>query len=227
MTRIFNNSINGKGFTLVEVMISLAVASMLLISIFYTFSHNLQSWQQGEKKMVLQSEISRVMYVIYQDLKRINPAIFYDQNFDLWVTGERYKEAKPNEIEILDENKKTADGFERIKFKVYYIEPYSKKETVEYYLKRDANAMDGSYVKNKRGSAHVLIRTVDDRETVVSENVESIKFSRDKTDPKALNVSVRIIMPTDAGAKVSADAFDLKVRFDNDYTVLREVASGN
>jgi len=216
-----------KGFTLVEVMISLAVASMLLISIFFTFSHNLQSWQQGEKKMVLQSEVSRVMYVIYQDLKRVNPAIFYDQNFDLWVTGERYKEAKPNEIEIIDENKRPVDGFERIKFKVYYIEPYSKKETVEYYLKRDEKAMDVAYSLNKSGSAHTLIRSVDERETVISDNVKSIKFTKDKTDPKALNISVRIMMPTDAGAKTSTDAFDLKVRFDNDYTVLREVASGN
>ena len=214
-----------KGFTLIEIMIAVAIASVVLLSIFGVFNQNMQAWYHGEKKMVLQAELSRVLSYIYNDLKRVNPAIYYDQNFDLWVAGEKFKEAKPNEIELIDENTNVTDGFERIKFKVYLVEPFSKRETIEYYLQKDPNSVTPVYLKNKKGSAFVLIRSVDDRETIVSENVENIKFFKTPGDLKNLKVSAKITMPPEYDIKNRTDSFDLNVRFDNDHIVLREAIS--
>lgn len=210
------------GFTLIEVMIAVSVSAVLIISVFYAFSHNMDSWRRGESTMGLQSEMSKVMASVYYELKRVNPAVYYDDNFDLWITGEKDKGAKPNVIELIDENNNALDGFERIKFTVYLIEPFSKKEVIEFYLKPDPNSV-GNYLKNKKGSAHILIKSIDGAENIISENVESFHISKVASDHRAVIVSAKITMPPEYNLKQKSDLFNLKVRFDNDYIALREV----
>jgi len=224
MTLLPLKNISRRGFTLTELMIAFAIAVMVLGSVLYFFMQRMQTWNRGEKTMILQAEISKVMGAVYTDLKRVNPVIYYDQNFDLWVSGEKYKEAKPNEIELIDEDDKVLDGYERMKFKVYMIEPFSKHETIQYYLKSDPNSV-GNYLKNKKGSAFILMKSVNDSEVVVSDNVESFKIFRDKNDSKALIINVKIKMPEEYDIVKRSDSFELKVRFDNDYIVIREALS--
>lgn len=210
-----------RGFTLSELMIAFAIASMVLGSVLYFFMQRMQTWNRGEKAMILQAETSKILGAVYTDLKRVNPVIFYDQNFDLWVSGEKYKEAKPNVVELIDENDKRSDGFERIKFNVYMVEPFSKHETIQYYLKSDQNSV-GNYLKNSKGTAYILVKSVNGTETVVSENVESFKINRYPGDPRTVNVGVGIKMPPEYDVVKKSDSFDLVVRFDGDYIVLKE-----
>ncbi len=214
-------------YTLVEVMIAMAVAALLLTSVFYAFNQNMDSWHRGEKKLALHSEISTVMSRIYYDLKRINPAIYYDQNFDLWVSGEKFKEAKPNEVELIDENQKRGDGFERIRFKIFLVEPFAKSSVIEYYLKKDPNSVEPKYLKNRHGSAHILIRLCDGDETIISEHVEELKFIKDPGKIATLNVHAKITMPPEYKIEKRTDYIDLKVKFDNDHISLRETLADN
>ncbi|HOD39536.1 MAG TPA: type II secretion system protein [Candidatus Wallbacteria bacterium] len=213
---------NAGGYTLVEIMIAMAIAALLMTSVFYAFSQNMDSWHRGEKKLALQSEISTIMYRIYYDLKRINPAIYYDQNFDLWVSGEKFKEAKPNEVELIDENQNRQDGFERIKFKIFMVEPFAKSQVIEFYLKKDPDSIETKYIKNKYGSANVLIRLCDGDETIISEHVEELKFKKEPSRISTLNVHVKVNMPPEYRAEKRTDFIDLKVKFDNDHITLRE-----
>lgn len=227
-SRFFRHGLAPRGaYTLVEIMIAMAIAALLMTSVFYAFNQNLDSWQRGEKKLALQAEISTVMSRLYYDLKRVNPAIYYDQNFDLWVAGEKFKEAKPNEVEMIDENQKREDGFEHIRFKVFMVEPFAKSQTVEYYLKKDPNTVESKYLKNKYGSAHVLVRLADGEESIVSEHVEELKFKKEPGKIATLNAHVKITMPPEYKAEKRTDFIDLKIRLDNDHITLREALAEN
>lgn len=228
INRMFRGRSHGGGaYTLVEIMIAMAIAALLMTSVFYAFSQNLDSWQRGEKKLALQAEISTIMSRIYYDLKRVNPAIYYDQNFDLWVAGEKFKEAKPNEVELIDENQKREDGFERIRFKIFMVEPFAKSQVIEYYLKKDPNSVEVKYLKNKYGSAHVLIRLCDGEESIISEHVEELNFKKEPAKTATLNVHAKVTMPPEYKADKRTDFIDLKIKLDNDHITLREAIAGN
>jgi|GEM_PF-6574294 len=214
-----------RGFTLVEVMVVVGIASLLIAGVFYAFGQNMDSWHRGEKKLVLQSEISTILSRVYYDIKRINPAIYYDVNSDIWVSGERFKEAKPNEIELIDENQDRTDGFERIRFKVYLINPFSKIENIEYCLKKDPNSVTTSYEKNKYGTANILIRIQDGVETVVSEHVETFKLKKEENKHSLLNLFVKVTMPPEYKIGNRTDFIDIKIKFDNDFVIMRETLS--
>ncbi len=223
----FSAASSSRAYTLVEIMIAMAIAALLLGSVFYAFSQNIDSWHRGEKKLALHSEISTVMSRIYYDLKRINPAVYYDLNFDLWVSGEKYKEAKPNEVELIDENKNKNDGFERIKFKIYMVEPFAKSSNIEFYLKKDPNSFETKYIKNQYGSAYILIRLCDGVETIISQHVEELKFSKEPERVATIAVHAKITMPPEYKISNRTDYIDLKVKFDNDHISLIESLTRN
>ncbi|MCU0665554.1 MAG: prepilin-type N-terminal cleavage/methylation domain-containing protein [Candidatus Omnitrophica bacterium] len=77
---------NKKGFTLLELMISVGITAIISAAILNIFSIGLSSWQIGEAKIESQYQARKAMQEITQDLRLSNPGhidVLNDSNTEI------------------------------------------------------------------------------------------------------------------------------------------------
>lgn len=73
----------GRGFTLVELMISLSILSVLAGSMFYAFGVELKFWQRLTANMIDQQMINNVMTRVVSDIRSAREVIYSATGEDL------------------------------------------------------------------------------------------------------------------------------------------------
>jgi prepilin-type N-terminal cleavage/methylation domain-containing protein len=195
-----------RAFTLAEVLVATAIIAILVGGLFYFLNSNIRIMKHGERMMLLQHEVSNIMSNLYFEIKRINPAVYMDNKIDLWVAGERWKEAKPLEIQLFDMDENLNNKYEKLAFTEYTIDPIWSQRTIEFYL-------EGSkFYKRIDGKQVVLI----------SEWVDSLHFDYDRTHLDRLDIYAAVKIPGDRQAQELNDSFHLRIKVDNDYVTFVE-----
>lgn len=99
---------NEKGLTLVELLVSLAILSIVLALAYSLFFHNFQVFDRGEAQSEIQYEVRMVSDYITRELRNAkkvsltNTDIDYDNKLDLDGFQERYSTI--NELDFSLEN---------------------------------------------------------------------------------------------------------------------------
>ncbi|MCK5685499.1 type II secretion system protein, partial [bacterium] len=167
-----------RGFTLVEVMIATGIMGVLIIAIFYYLRGNLNMYKKGSSKISFQTEVQRVMKVLYIELKKVNPSIYMDSDLNVVLDDEYRDDLKLTPVELYDLDNNINNGFERINLWEHKLRRFSEKKRNSFYVKKGK----GLFKESFNSETDVI------HKKLISSYVTDIKFFRNKYDNNVIRV---------------------------------------
>ncbi len=199
-----------RGFTLVEVMIATGIMGVLIIAIFYYLRGNLNMYKKGSSKISFQTEVQRVMKVLYIELKKVNPSIYMDSDLNVVLDDEYRDDLKLTPVELYDLDNNINNGFERINLWEHKLRRFSEKKRNSFYVKKGK----GLFKESFNSETDVI------HKKLISSYVTDIKFFRNKYDNNVIRVEVYMEGESYRGKK-EKDMFELVLRMDTDFLTIK------
>ena len=206
---------NKKGFTVIEVLISVTILSLIMIALLSGTSQNLKVMIRGDENMFMQKEVSRILTDLYLEITSIGPKVFVDKYGDPWVSGEKNKEVTPVIIYLVDVDKNTKNGYEGLKFNKYGIDPISSVETVKYYFVVDPQNL-AKRLMNKDKTGYIFRKLRGNHDILISEFVSDLHFIPQDGTTKGLKVVGEIAVKSKNG-KIKRLPFSFLIRVESSY----------
>jgi prepilin-type N-terminal cleavage/methylation domain-containing protein len=191
-----------RAFTLIEVMVALAIMGLVLAGMFMYLRTNLVTYNRGQKKLSLQMELQRVMKFLYVELKRVGPIVYLDKKNNIVLDDEYNNDYKLSKLEFDSHLSKNGDTYVYRKVGFWRSDVFHlvRPEKVEIYYEKGKGLM--KKVTDQHGKSRVAL---------ISPYVTGILFTVNKEDNKMLRISVYL---KKGGKK---DSFNLLIRLDTDF----------
>lgn len=203
---------SSRGFTLAELSVATAVASMLIVGLFYVTSGHLGFWKTGSAHIRLQHEIQKVLKTLYYDFSSMNTPFFMDGNYNLWLDGEGTKNMKLKRVRLIDTDMDLSNGCEKIEFEIRRLTPLAGKVWITYYY--------GLLNEMEPTSPVGLVRVEGGRRRLVSDCVPFARFIKNQYDKQEVLFESRVEISGKTPTENLGEDIGLTLRIDHDYIVV-------
>ncbi|MBI3893470.1 MAG: prepilin-type N-terminal cleavage/methylation domain-containing protein [Candidatus Wallbacteria bacterium] len=185
------------GFTLLELLVSLAVGLPVLLAAMAFFRGQSEAYSRGEQHMEVARESALLTRVIYTELKAVHAPMVLDDRLDLWTAGEADARPLPNEVVLLH-------GGRELKYWHYPTDhPGERHEKRLVFDRNSLFVTDGPETRR------------------VGRRVKELEFRRVSGDAQAVRVHFVIETPSRPGVPPASGAVDLTVRLEGAQNVVR------
>lgn len=199
---------NDKGFTLIELSVSVLIIALVILVLIVVFRSNLQTFKWGQQHMEFNQKIQMVMKQIFTDFKEINPILRQDEDGHIFLQGEKIGDLFPNLVTIFDKDKEPANGGEEVAFFLTSFTNLNQRDHVKYFIDKEE-----------------LIRQKTDydgnvRRTVIAEKASDLFFSEDSGDIRQIKIKLTL---TDPKKPERSEKIDFAVKLETDLVCVKTV----
>ena len=165
----------GKGFTLVEVLVTLVIFSIIYMAVIMCLSTGRTSFYTGDTKIAVQQEIRKAFLVMNQELRQSRPSLIVgvpaDGNNYSTITFNIPADADGDE-DVIDDDSGNVEWSENI-----------------------------TYTLN--GNNQITRTTASTGATIIANNITNLQFRRLATSPNIIQISVNCQKATVLGRNLS------------------------
>jgi len=197
-----------KGFTLIELSVSVVVVALIFLVLIVVFRSNLATFKWGQQHMEFNQKIQMVMKQIFTDFKEINPILRQDEDGHIFLQGEKIGDLFPNLVTIFDKDKEPANGGEEVAFFLTSFTNLNQRDHIKYFIDKEE-----------------LIRQKTDydgnvRRTVIAEKASDLFFSEDSGDIRQIKIKLTL---TDPKKPERSEKIDFAVKLETDLVCVKTV----
>jgi len=205
MSTIYHNK---KGFTLIELSISVIIIALIILVLIVVFRSNLATFKWGQQHMEFNQKIQLVMKQIFTDFKQVNPILRQDEDGHIFLQGEKIGDLFPNLVTIFDKDKNPENGGEEVAFFLTTFTNISQRDHVRYFIDKEE-----------------LIRQKTDhdgnvRRSVIAEKASDLFFSEDPGDIRQIRIKLTLADPK---KPERSEKIDFAVRLETDLVCVKTV----
>lgn len=199
---------NKKGFTLIEMSISVLIIALIILVLIMVFRSNLATFKWGQQHMEFNQKIQLVMKQIFTDFKQINPILSQDEDGHIFLQGEKIGDLFPNLVTIFDKDKNPENGGEEVAFFLTSFTSINQRDHVKYFIDKDE-----------------LIRQKTDHDgnvkrSVIAEKASELFFAEDPGDIRQIKIKVTLADPKNPER---SEKIDFAVRLETDLVCVKTV----
>ncbi|KAF1081844.1 MAG: hypothetical protein GQF41_1484 [Candidatus Rifleibacterium amylolyticum] len=199
---------NKKGFTLIEMSISVLIIALIILVLIMVFRSNLATFKWGQQHMEFNQKIQLVMKQIFTDFKQINPILSQDEDGHIFLQGEKIGDLFPNLVTIFDKDKNPENGGEEVAFFLTSFTSINQRDHVKYFIDKDE-----------------LIRQKTDHDgnvkrSVIAEKASELFFAEDPGDIRQIKIKVTLADPK---KPERSEKIDFAVRLETDLVCVKTV----
>jgi prepilin-type N-terminal cleavage/methylation domain-containing protein len=199
---------NKKGFTLIELSISVLIIALIILVLIMVFRSNLATFKWGQQHMEFNQKIQLVMKQIFTDFKQINPILSQDEDGHIFLQGEKIGDLFPNLVTIFDKDKNPENGGEEVAFFLTSFTSINQRDHVKYFIDKDE-----------------LIRQKTDHDgnvkrSVIAEKASELFFAEDPGDIRQIKIKVTLADPK---KPERSEKIDFAVRLETDLVCVKTV----
>jgi len=199
---------NKKGFTLIEMSISVLIISLIILVLILVFRSNLATFKWGQQHMEFNQKIQLVMKQIFTDFKQINPILSQDEDGHIFLQGEKIGDLFPNLVTIFDKDKNPENGGEEVAFFLTSFTSINQRDHIKYFIDKDE-----------------LIRQKTDHDgnvkrSVIAEKASDLFFAEDPGDIRQIKIKVTLADPK---KPERSEKIDFAVRLETDLVCVKTV----
>lgn len=197
-----------KGFTLVELSVSVLVVSLIILVLIVVFRSNLATFKWGQQHMEFNQKIQLVMKQMFTDFKQINPILRQDEDGHIFLQGEKIGDLFPNLVTIYDKDKDPDNGGEEVSFFLTTFSDMNQRDHIRYFIDKSE-----------------LIRQKTDHDGnvkrfVIAEKASELHFFGDSGDIRQIKIKLTL---TDPKKPDHAEKLDFAVRLETDLVCVKTV----
>jgi len=199
---------NKKGFTLIELSISVLIIALIILVLIMVFRSNLATFKWGQQHMEFNQKIQLVMKQIFTDFKQINPILRQDEDGHIFLQGEKIGDLFPNLVTIFDKDKNPENGGEEVAFFLTSFTNINQRDHVKYFIDKEE-----------------LIRQKTDydgnvKRSVIAEKASNLFFAEDPGDIRQIKIKVTLADPK---KPERSEQIDFAVRLETDLVCVKTV----
>lgn len=197
-----------KGFTLIELSVSVVVVALIFLVLIVVFRSNLATFKWGQQHMEFNQKIQIVMKQLFTDFKQINPILRQDEDGHIFLQGEKIGDLFPNLVTIFDKDKNPENGGEEAAFFLTSFSDLNLRDNIRYFIDKNE-----------------LIRQKTDHDgntkrTVIAEKASELYFSEDSGDIRQIKIKLTL---TDPKKPDRSEKLDFAVRLETDLVCVKTV----
>ncbi|EKD81980.1 MAG: hypothetical protein ACD_39C01537G0004 [uncultured bacterium] len=197
-----------KGFTLIELSVSVLIISLIILVLIVVFRSNLTTFKWGQQHMEFNQKIQMVMKQIFTDFKRINPILRQDEDGHMFLQGEKIGDLFPNLVTIFDKDKEPANGGEEVAFFLTTFTDLNQRDHIKYFLDKNELIMQRT---DYNGNT---------KRVVIAEQAADLHFSEDPGDIRQIKIKLTL---TDPKKPERSEKIDFAVRLETDLVCVKTV----
>lgn len=197
-----------RGFTLVELSVSVLVVSLIILVLIVVFRSNLATFKWGQQHMEFNQKIQMVMKQLFTDFKQINPILRQDEDGHIFLQGEKIGDLFPNLVTIFDKDKDPENGGEEAAFFLTSFSDLNMRDHIRYFI--DNNEL----IRQKTDHDGNVKRSV------IAEKASDLHFSEDSGDIRQIKIKLTL---TDPKKSDRSEKLDFAVRLETDLVCVKTV----